>query len=138
MKKSLSIILLLFLFVFIFIINKETPDTRLIDTHASLTTNEMISLLDDQNNKHLDSYIEKAIEIKGILKEKNKKRGKLTLLLTGEKNTKFILCEMQDDQADKIQNLDIGTQVLIKGIFKGSLLDAILLNCILIDQEVYE
>ncbi|MBL4604864.1 MAG: hypothetical protein JKY02_04150 [Flavobacteriaceae bacterium] len=138
MKKSLSIILPLFLVAFIFMINKGPSDTRLIDTHVSLTTNEMISLLDTENSKHLDSYIEKAIEIKGILKEKNYKRGKHMLLLAGRENTKFILCEMQDDQASKIQNLELEKQVIIKGIFKGVLLDAILLNCILIDNEVYE
>lgn len=138
LKKSLSIILPLFLFVFIFILNKEAQDTRLIDTHVSLTTNEMISLLDDENNKHLDSYIEKAIEIKGVLKEKNLKGGTHILLLAGNKNTKFILCQMQDDQASKIKTLTPGKEIVIKGIYKGSLSDAILLNCILIDTKTYE
>lgn len=138
LKKSLSLILPLLLIVFIFIINKETPDTRLIDTHVSLTSNEMISLLDNEDSKFLDSYIEKAIEIKGVLKEINLKGDTYLLLLAGDKNTKFILCQMQDDQASKIQNLNLEKEVVIKGIYKGSLTDAILLNCILIDTEVYE
>lgn len=133
LKKSGLISLPIFLLVFIFILNRKPSDTRLIDTHASLTTNEMISLLDDENNKNLDSYINKAIEIKGFLKEKNYKSGTYTLLLAGNKNTKFILCEMQDDQVNQIQKLELEKQVVIKGIYKGSLLDAILLNCILID-----
>ena len=137
-KKSGFILLLLLLCCFVYFFINRTQDTRLIDTKARFTTNEIISFLDEEDDTSLDSYIEKAIEIKGVLKETNLKRGKYTLLLAGKSNQRLILCEMQDDQQSKIQQLKKDSTVVVKGIFKGVLLDAILLNCIIIDTKVYE
>ena len=43
------------------------------------------------------------------------------------------MCEMQADQLEKIKNIKEDDIVTVKGIFKGVLLDAILLNCIIIN-----
>jgi len=137
-KFRFLIVLLLLFFAMLFYMNRETPDTRSIDTHVSLTTNEMISLLEKESSKNLQDYIEKAIEIKGVLKEVTHRGGKTTLILAGDEDNKYILCEMQDDQAIKVEKLKNDTMIVVKGIFKGVLLDAILLNCILIDGSTYE
>ena len=137
-KYRFLLVVFLLLFMAIIYINRVTPDTQSIDTHASLTTNEMISLLENTNSEHLKEYIEKAIEIKGVLKEVTHRGGKTTLILTGDEDSKYILCEMQDDQGIKVERLEKDTMIVVKGIFKGVLLDAILLNCILVDNIAYE
>lgn len=121
----------LVLFFFIYV-NKKEKDTRLVETKASITTSELLSHIDNNNTDYLKKYIDKAIEVEGELKELTYKNNTYSLLLTCDNSDRLVLCEMQKDEADKVENLKIGTSVKLKGIYKGSLLDAILLNCIFI------
>lgn len=137
-KHSILLVFVLLFLTIAMYLNRETPNTHSINTHASLTTNEMISLLENTTPEELENYIEKAIEIKGVLQEITYRGGKTTLILVGDEDNKYILCEMQNDQTAKIEKLEKNSMIVVKGIFKGVLLDAILLNCILIDSIAYE
>ncbi len=111
----------------------ETPkDTRRIRTEASLNSKELISIMSNKADSTLYQYIEKAIEIESVIKEITFKEGKYTLLLHGDDNNTFILCEMQKNQNDLIKKLQVGDVVVVKGVLKGFLKDAILLNCIFV------
>ena len=121
------------LIAFFLYFNKTEKDTRLIETEASLTTKELISYIDNANTDQLKNYIDKAIEVEGMLKELTFKNNRYSLLLTSENTDRLVLCEMQKDETSKAKALEEGTTVKIKGIYKGSLLDAILLNCIFIE-----
>lgn len=110
----------------------EVPeDTNNVKTQASLSSNELISLMSNKVDSTFYQYIDKAIEIKSVIKEINKKEGVYTLLLSGDDKDTLIICEMQKNQNLHIQKLNIGDPVVIKGVFKGFLKDAVLLNCII-------
>ena len=94
-----------------------------------LSTNELI--FEYQNNS-LGKFIEKAIEVDGVLKEIMFKNDVYTLYLTDGQNSTYILCELQHDQIEKIPNLLVGETIKVKGILKGHLMDVILLNCIIL------
>jgi len=63
----------------------------------------------------------------------NKKHtsGILLTNLSDDNNKTYILCELQGNQSHKLSHLKIGHPVKIKGVFKGHLVDLILLNCII-------
>ena len=115
--------------------NKTTPNTRFIDTHAKLTSTEFVSLFDSVNHSNIKNFVDKAIEVKGVLKKMTLTEGVYTLLLTSHQKDRYVLCKMQNDQNSNIVNLSPGETIVLKGVFKGVLLDAILLNCIIIDQN---
>ena len=121
-----------------YVINRQQPDTRKVKTEASLTAIELLYQLDGEDKEDLGKYIEKAIEIKGELFQVTQKNGVYSLLLQGQHSKALVLCEMQMDQTDFVENLTVGQQVTVKGILKGFLLDVILLNCIIIPEEVNE
>lgn len=117
--------------------NHKEVDTRKAKTEISLTANELLKELNGNEEERFGQYIEKALEIEGTVYQVTYKAGKYSLLLRGDKIDALILCEMQKDQASLIELLEIGDEVRVKGILKGFLMDAILLNCIVL-EEVHE
>ena len=111
----------------------EAPeDTHHVKTQASLSSNELISLMSNKADSTFYQYVDKAIEIESVIKEINNKEGVYNLLLHGDDKDTLVICEMQKNQNVHIQKLNIGDPVVIKGVFKGFLKDAVLLNCIII------
>ena len=105
----------------------------LLKPQAHLSSHEFISLFDTIDGNQSKQYIDKAIEIKGVLKKVTKREDRYTFFIDSDEEGRFIQCEMQIDQNQKVQSIQTNAIITVKGIFKGVLLDAILLNCILID-----
>ena len=116
------------------IFNYKGVDTRKAKTEISITTNELFEDFDKEKEASFNQYIEKAVEVKGILYQVTFKGDKYSLLLRGKQIDALVLCEMQKDQAAIIKRLQVGDEVKVKGILKGFLMDAILLNCIVIEE----
>ena len=117
-----------------YILNYKGIDTREAKTEISITTNELFENFDTDKETSFDQYIEKALEIKGTLYQVTRKGNKYSLLLRGNQIDKLVLCEMEEDQASIVESLKIGDEVRVKGILKGFLMDAILLNCIVLEE----
>jgi len=111
-------------------LNKNVPKTQSIESIEVFSAENITT--DAEGLKKYDRYIEEAINIKGKLKEIKKDKEKHTLILSSKNETVTIICKMQKDQIKKINNLQIGKTITIKGIYKGYLIDMILLNCIII------
>lgn len=104
------------------------------DIHKLKTFKQFSSqnLIHEYDSKGYDDFIEKALEIHGVLKKVHHKNNVYSLYLSYEAGECFVICELQADQNHKIPNLKIGDELMIKGILKGKLLDIVLLNCIII------
>ncbi len=100
------------------------------------TVNEFSQKVGKKDSFLLKEFIEETIEVEGVLKEITSKYGSTSLLLEGKESELLVLCEMKKNQ--NTSHLKVGTIVSVKGTFKGILHDAIMLNCILIDNETYE
>jgi len=126
------IVTLLFVVITFYIIEFNKPSfTNTVNkqTITQISTNDLIF---EYKSQSLNKFIEKVIEIDGVLKEIKFQNNVHTLYLTDENNTAYILCELQQDQFKKTKNLSIGKKVRIKGVLKGHLKDIILLNCVIL------
>lgn len=95
-------------------------------------------LIESQQDGGLsNSFIDKGLEVSGTLLEINQENNKYALLIEG-KNGSDILCELKEDQVSLLSTLKLNQHISIRGIYKGYLKDAILLNCELIDIAVHE
>lgn len=102
------------------------PEKPIFD---ELTSQELIGR---HSNKSLKNLIEKSIVVEGTLKN-IKRNNKIYTLYLSDKNQKtFILCQLKDEEIEKIPKLEIEQKIKIKGILKGHLKDVILLNCIIV------
>ncbi|WP_082113377.1 OB-fold protein [Kordia jejudonensis] len=124
--------LLLACLVYVFILfNSGEVDTSKIETSDTFTTSELLQKLESKQQK-LEGFIEKAIEIEGEIKEITYRDGKYSLILKGDSDKTFILCEMQSDQRNEVVKLHAGQDIKLKGVLKGFLMDIILLHCVII------
>ncbi|MEM0932946.1 MAG: hypothetical protein AAGJ12_10790 [Bacteroidota bacterium] len=80
------------------------------------------------------TYVEKTIEVEGVVKEVTFLNNRYTVILQGSGEYMCIICDMKNDQTQVVQKLAKGDSVILKGICKGFLMDAILLNCVLLSQ----
>ncbi len=117
-----------------YIFNNRDVDIRKAKTEISLTAGELLKALNGDDEGRFEQYIEKAMEIDGTIYQVTYKAGKYSLLLRADKIEALVLCEMQKDQAPLIELLKVGDEVKVKGILKGFLMDAILLNCIVLEE----
>lgn len=109
-------------------------DIRTLQTERKMTSKELSRTADQSLTD--STLIEKAVEVEGVLKEVTFKHDRYSLILEGDYKDKLIICELKIDQSDKVKDLKKGNTVTIKGILKGHLKDAILLQCIIIDRGI--
>ncbi len=118
------------------IFNQPVKDTARVTTKGSFTSTEFLEKLATENGEKLAPYIEQAIEVEGIINEINIRNGKKSIFITDNRIKGTILCELQKKQNTDISALKVGEKIKIKGIYKGYLLDAILLNCIVLETAL--
>lgn len=82
-----------------------------------------------------EKFVEKVVEVEGVVKEITFFNNRYTVLLQGEGEYVCIMCDMEDGQQDRVELLSAGDSVVLKGVCKGFLMDAILLNCVLVNQS---
>ncbi|MFK7747975.1 MAG: hypothetical protein AB8B65_06280 [Kordia sp.] len=125
---SLLFVSLFFVYTYV---NRGIADTTKIKAEEAFTTNELLSEFETKQQK-LEGFIEKAIEIEGEIKEITFQDGKYSLILKGDSDISYILCEMQSNQTKDILKLHAGQDIKLKGILKGFLMDVIILHCVII------
>ncbi len=86
--------------------------------------------------KTIDSIVaEDIIGVEGVIQEINTLNNKQTIFLSNSGGDSSVLCDMQNNQIDKINDLKLGDTIRIKGVFKGYLKDVILLNCVITNRN---
>lgn len=121
-----------------FLINYKTPDTQNVPTVANLTVDELLEQLSVENANDLKQYLDQAIVVSGYIKQVTTRDNITTVLLQDKAYKNFILCELQNNTHQQDLDLMPGQKIKVKGIYKGALMDVILLNSIILDPSVYE
>ena len=113
-------------------VEKES-DTSLVPTEAVLDANSLASLIKNDDQAISKDLIEKAIEVSGDIKEIIYRNG-ITTIIIASNDENCIVCQMQKNQEKIVSKLKVGASISVKGIYKGVLMDAILLNCIVLNK----
>ena len=135
-KSRIFISVILFsvtLIMVIFIHYENKNDIRNLGTEANLTSQELLIQSKNGNHNNLRIYVDKVIEVEGVLQKITRKDNVYTLFINDGNSDRYILCEMQKKENAKIKNLETNDTIVIKGILKGALLDVILLNGIVLE-----
>ncbi len=103
-------------------------DISAMESVAQLSADELILALEENEDFHR----EEILSVKGALVEINTKNDNINFLIKGNTiENHYIICEM--NHSFDLRNNDFipGETIVIKGILKGYLNDAVLLNCVL-------
>lgn len=116
-------------------INRDIPGTQdLASIKVISVDNASEKINREKDLKKFDAFIEKPISIIGKINDIKKHNSNYSIILSSENEKLNIICKMQKDQIHRINNLKTGDKITIKGIYKGYLIDMILLNCIIINN----
>lgn len=133
---ALGILLLAGILSAVFMWNKQAQDTMEHPTMAQLTMSELMAKYDRGRFQTLEPYLEKAIEVSGTIYEVNDRKGTKTVILKDDAFESMVICEFQTKQILPLEGLNKGDKIRLKGIYKGSLMDVVLLNCVLLDENL--
>ena len=115
-------------------VQKDTP----LDHDLALSDLKNILLLPEEHSE-IEVKPGQIIQVSGYVKEVNLLNERITLLLKGEQDTgPYMICDLQSDQKQRIDQLQTNDFVKVKGVFKGFLKDAIFLHCIITDLPSHE
>lgn len=90
----------------------------------------------DEEKANAD-FIEKVLEIKGVVKEISFLNDRHTILLKSKNfSQSFVMCDMSPLGNYNINELVKGDTIVLRGVCKGYLLDVIMLNCIPINEKI--
>ncbi|MDP5106731.1 MAG: OB-fold putative lipoprotein [Polaribacter sp.] len=125
---TLLVILMVCYFVFSFY---KTSEKNLENETASLTINSMDLVNSYRINEEKSDrlYTGKIIEVTGFVKEITFLNNRNTILLNSNSETFGLICDINPNQKNKIEQLKEHQKIKVKGICKGFLKDVILLNC---------
>nr|WP_299343236.1 hypothetical protein [Allomuricauda sp.] len=115
----------------------RAPETMKVTTETEIKVHAedlLASFLVDEASAN-EKYVEKVVEVEGVVKEITFFNNRYTVLLQGEGEYVCIMCDMEDGQQSQVERLSAGDSVVLKGVCKGFLMDAILLNCVLVNQS---
>ena len=112
--------------------NKPHVNVEEASADISITADKILNdFSSDENSANL-KYLDKIIEVKGVISEINIEKGIITI----ETNDDFgsVICHLSEEASRKISGLQEGQIIVVKGICTGFLMDIILVKCEFINQ----
>ncbi|MFS4466963.1 OB-fold protein [Maribacter sp. 2210JD10-5] len=143
-KNSVYVLLFLgiaavFLWGYIELQKPVNTDVSMIKNVQKVNIEEIISMFRSNEQEANTTFIEKVIEVEGIVENISFLNNRHTILLKSDSFSKnFVMCDMSPLSKDNIKELSKGDTIVLKGVCKGFLLDVIMLNCMLIDGKTKE
>lgn len=93
-----------------------------------LTSGNLLNAFLENENDANTLYLDKIIEVSGLIASINKEGEVVTVKLESEDLMSAVICEMGDGYSNELKE---GDQVKIKGQCTGFLMDVILVKCVI-------
>lgn len=134
MKKYIKYALLLALiggaFAF-YMYNKPHQNMSKAKTEIALSATQLFSDFELNESKANTTYLDKIVEVEGIVKEINTDESGLTsITLEGGSDMFGVVCQMDNLSKHKRTEFKTGESVKFKGICTGVLMDVLLVRCV--------
>ncbi len=112
--------------------NKPHVNVAETASDISLIANDILNDFTSDEDLANTKYLEKIIEVKGVISELKIEEGKGIITLKTEDDFGSVLCHLSPEETNKIDTLKVGQTILLKGICTGFLMDVILVKCVLL------
>jgi hypothetical protein len=111
---------------------KPVPATKSMKTELSISASELFEAFETDEVASNVLYLNKVMEIKGLVREKNTNNAGITVVVLETDDLMFgVNCEFETNGG--AEKMEPGDLVTIKGICTGKLLDVVLNRCIFIN-----
>ncbi len=137
MKRKNIILLIIVVILILINVNHyvlpafKNSDKNLENEVAELTlnANELVDTYLLNEESATDKYSGKIIEVTGFVKEITHLNNRITVILNSKNENFGVICDINTNQNEKIEQLKKHQKIRVKGICKGFLKDVIILNC---------
>jgi len=132
------IVAIIGLFTALYLYNK--PFLNVSKSKPDIILNSQVLLNDYQEDENLANkkYVDKLIQVTGEIVEISIDKGTTIVTLKDFNGLSTIICHMLAEDNLKALKLEIGNEIIIKGICTGYLLDIIMVKCVLINNGLNE
>ena len=134
MKKKLFLLALIIIALAgsysFYMYNKPVSSLEKMKTDHFISASELLEQYEDSEEKANEVFLDKVIEVKGIINKIEENEGQYSIYLETENMMSAIICEM-DKKITSI-NLIVGEKVTLKGLCTGYLMDVVLVRSLII------
>lgn len=118
----------------------ERPFSNLERKSPDFTTSATIisTAFELDENAANSKYVDQILQIKGRISDLTITDGSSVIILTDETGKSSINCKMRPLDNLNSLKLEKGTEITIKGVCTGYLLDVIMVNCVIVNESSYE
>lgn len=138
--RILSVLLVLIIAVAIFgfeEFNRKPKDLTGLKPTVTVSAVDFIKDFSKDDKAAEGKYIDKVVEVKGIVKEAKKdEKGFYTIVLGDTSAMSSVRCSMDGDHSDAFKNLSRGNNLSVKGICTGYNADEFLGSDVILNRAV--
>lgn len=125
---SIGLLLMLSLY------NKPHLDIDKSTADLIITAQDVLDDYQKDENAANNKYVDNIIEIKGVVSNISTSDGNSIITFKGPNGISSIMCHMSPEQNLNVLKLKKDSQITIKGLCTGYLLDVIMVRCILVNN----
>ena len=134
-----QIIALIVTFVFLGLYSCSENSDKIVRESLDVEQFHVDQIIEGDFTFDEDNLIENVVLVEGVIQDINNLNNRSTIILKGKKDTdRLVICDMQKNQKLTTNSLNLGDEISVKGILKGTLNDVILLNCIIPQPKTNE
>lgn len=127
MKKvlfTLASLGLVGLVISIYMFNKPVESVSTMKTNFSIHASELLMAFEENESTANTKYLDKVLEVKGIVDKAEKTDEKTTIYLTTSNPLSNIIFQLENSES----TLEKGEEVTLKGICTGYLMDVVMIK----------
>ncbi len=110
---------------------KPVSSTAKLDTEVRETATVLFQQYSEDENSANARFLGKVVEVRGkVIDIRTTDAGKPALVLETDDAIFGVLCELEDEKAAK--SLQTGSEITVKGVCTGMLLDVVLTRCVIL------
>ncbi|MDD7913079.1 OB-fold protein [Polaribacter ponticola] len=113
--------------------NKPHINVANSSANIILTANKIVNDFTSDENAANTKYLEKIIEVKGVISKREIENGKGIITLKTNDEFGSVLCHLSEVASKNVNAIKEGDVVSVKGICTGYLMDVVLVKCEIIN-----
>lgn len=116
----------------LYLFNKPHADLASQEPDFTVSSSELFNAFENDENTANQMYLDKLLLVKGIVQEKNTTGdGGVILIIKGEMDMFGVSCSFLPETVDQVASIELGSEISVKGVCTGMLMDVNLSRCIL-------
>jgi hypothetical protein len=107
-------------------------DLSEVKSDIVIGANDLVNAFDKDEASANKTYLDKAVSVKGKVASIDKdEKGLYTILLGTDIEDKNISCEMDIKHNEEASSVQVGNEIVMKGVCTGALIDVVMVRCVI-------